>query len=279
MNIISKPSADFLGCVSTLLDAPISAQNGEPQDTWLARAAEHWRTLEHIASTHTDPLPLSAETQAALYAERAQFEALDERRRARAAVRDVRSFRLGNEEITTKEEALPPAFYDALSGKKHVLFVGPGPLPTTAIAIHRRLNAQVTCIDPNADANRLARQFLLAAGLGGSITVAESSLEGFDDLARFDAIVLAFLVGVTGKPDERTAQRKSRLLEETAMRMARGGRMIVRTPSPCGGLIYPRAMPCLSDAFEMTHSPAIRVAPIRYDLPFTVIDRVSDHAH
>ncbi len=207
-----------------------------------------------------------------LYAIRAQWEERLETMLSRRALCADSPIRAVQSEVDRKINMLPQEFFDSIAGRERVLFVGSGPFPTTAMAIARVLNRPVTCLDFNHRANALASEFLDAGEYSERVSVMRGALETFDDIANFDTIVAAFLVGVSTTPQEVGA--KSRLVSGAAKRLQRGGRMVLRTSLGGGELIYPAVEAPNNVNFCVNTIPDPSALPVPYDVPIMTIDRL-----
>lgn len=202
-----------------------------------------------------------------LYALRAAQEAVAETALAHAALTSPDPQARVAAEVRRKIDSLPAAFFDALSGAERLLFIGSGPLPTTAMALVETLGRPVRCLDFDAAANRLGAAYVEAGGYRDRIAIAEGRVEVWDGLGRFDAIVCAFLVGIGTRPEP--AGAKSRLVERVLGRLAPGQSLLLRTPYGLGALLYPVLSPTTPPGIDAAHRPGDR-----YDRGFVLYARV-----
>ena len=175
--------------------------------------------------------------------------------------------------VNEKIGMLVPEFFDALVGRERILFVGSGPYPTTAMAIASVLKCSVTCLDHSKEANEIGQMFVAAGGMSGDVSIVQGSLEAFEAIGDFDAVVTAFLVGVDTRP--RAVDAKSELIQSTVRRVAPGARLILRTTIGAGTLIYPAVEPPNQIGVQVQMIPEASALPVPYDRPLMLIDRSS----
>lgn len=250
-------------------------QASEPTETSLAAVFEDLeRLVGQMTPGQARALLADARVRALLpqlYAIRAAFEYDLEVSSANAALSAADPAAAVDACVAAKIAMLPATFFEALSERRRLLFVGSGPFPTTAMALVRVLGRPVTCLDRDGAANALAARFVAASDMASAITILEGALERFDDLPRYDAVVGAFLLGVDIVPQALNA--KSVLVEEIADQVALGTRMVLRTPRDAGALIYPAIELRQRDGYTISLDPATDGGPLPYDRPFVVIER------
>lgn len=128
---------------------------------------------------------------------------------------------------------------EALSGAKRVAVIGSGPLPLTAIAVAERTNAEVTCYERDTVAYDLGDKIIELSKARDKITsLCESAVPG-PDMAGFDAILCAVLLGVSVEDEHH--HTKKELLTGFAQAMGSNGKVILRDPYQLGALFYPKA--------------------------------------
>ncbi len=69
---------------------------------------------------------------------------------------------------------------NVLPDDRPVVFVGAGPLPFSAIDMHKQTGLKMICIDSDADAVALSRKMIAALGMQDAIDVVQASGEDFD---------------------------------------------------------------------------------------------------
>jgi len=76
------------------------------------------------------------------------------------------------------------------------VFFGSGPLPASALLIHKLTGANVICVDINARAVDLSSKLMIKIGLEDKIIIVQSSLDGSNvEIMENDIIWLANMVG------------------------------------------------------------------------------------
>lgn len=229
-------------------DGPEGAPNadGEPPRLtgWYRPLLSVYQSLEHYAATN-DPRLTRAVMQdpevqnmlPELYALRARYETDFEFELARKTIASERARALISTQVDEKFHALPDAYYDVMRSSDRILFAGSGPLPTTALALSRAFGRPITCIDYNAQANEVAREYVKLSGCTNRITFLDGDLLDFDAHDRYDCIAGAFLLGMPTLPSPLSTKADfvKRLLNiidgETSL--------VLRTSRSLGGLVYP----------------------------------------
>ncbi len=120
---------------------------------------------------------------------------------------------------------------------RRVVFIGSGPLPLTALLLHRLVpDLAVTCVDRDPDAVALGRQ--VAASVAGARAAVFVHAEADDlDPTGFDVVLVAALVGST-------SAAKGATLARLASRLSQGALVAVRSvPADGRELLYPRLAP------------------------------------
>ena len=207
-----------------------------------------------------------------LYAIRARWEERLETLVARRAIDAKVPIDAVHAEVDRKVDMLPKDFFAALAERERILFVGSGPFPTTAMAIARELDQQVTCLDLNQRANVLGSEFIAAGRMSASVSIVHGALETFEAVTAFDTIVTAFLVGVGTRPSNICT--KSQLIEDVVNRLPHGSRMVIRTTLGAGDLIYPSVKPPNKENQLVNIIPKQSAYPVPYDLPLMIVDCV-----
>jgi hypothetical protein len=124
---------------------------------------------------------------------------------------------------------------------RRVAFVGSGPLPLTALFLAERFGVAVDNIDVDATAVTAAGAVGVALGIDRWTFHQHDVLT--HDLARYDLVVLAALVGLG--PDD-----KHRILAHLAATMAPGALLLARSARGLRRLLYPEADPSRVDGFR-----------------------------
>jgi nicotianamine synthase len=116
-----------------------------------------------------------------------------------------------------------------------VCFLGGGPLPVSALLMHRELGAAIDVVDNEPRAAGIARQLLdrLAPGPGLRVVLADAT--SAEDMARLlagcDVVVLAALVG-------RTHGQKLEVLRAVGSALDPGAYLVVRSARGLRSLLY-----------------------------------------
>jgi len=135
----------------------------------------------------------------------------------------------------------------ALAGAGHVprpggrvCFLGGGPLPLSALLMHRELSAVVDVVDNEPQAADLARRLLgrLAPGPGLRVTQADamSAADMAQLLAGCDVVVVAALVG-------HTRMQKRAVLHAVGRALDPGAYLVLRSAHGLRSLLYPVVEP------------------------------------
>lgn len=121
----------------------------------------------------------------------------------------------------------------AMQGRKtnHLLFVGSGPFPITAM-LATQLFAQVTCVDYNASANETARRLVEKSGLASRISFITADARSLKNL-EYDAILVASLVGSN-------EQEKKEIFQTLKSNMRPGTVLAGRDAHGLRSLVYQR---------------------------------------
>ncbi|MFC5138543.1 nicotianamine synthase family protein [Actinomycetospora rhizophila] len=124
--------------------------------------------------------------------------------------------------------------YHAVAGHaprapRRALFVGSGPLPLSALLLARH-GVTVDAVDVDAEAVALGGA--LARTFGDDVTVAEGDVLALGDLAGYDLVCVAALVGLA--PDDKAAA-----LAHVRARMRPGATVLARSAHSLRGLLYP----------------------------------------
>lgn len=124
--------------------------------------------------------------------------------------------------------------YHAVAGHaplapRRALFVGAGPLPLSALLLARH-GVAVDAVDVDAEAVALGDA--VARALGDDVTVREGDVLDLDDLADYDLVCVAALVGLD--PDAKTTA-----LAHVRAQMRPGATVLARSAHSLRGLLYP----------------------------------------
>jgi nicotianamine synthase len=133
--------------------------------------------------------------------------------------------------------ALGEELRNAIHGSRHILVVGSGPLPLTALCIGSTLDVRVTCVERDAECHDLGRQLIALSGLDERFESINADILELTEFDGYDAIVGVVLLGVsTGDQQEST---KATIAHHIVDRMSPGVRMVLRDPHGLGKLLYP----------------------------------------
>ena len=135
---------------------------------------------------------------------RREFELASQVLAGEATLADYRFYQVA-EQLIGQELSLVPA------KPENVLFIGSGPLPLTAVLIHQRTGAHVTCVDCDPEAIAQSSRLLSKLSLDQALRVSC----GYGDqipACRFDLVVIAAPFqaqgGDPGKPQANHAPRQ-----------------------------------------------------------------------
>jgi nicotianamine synthase len=118
-------------------------------------------------------------------------------------------------------------------GASHIVFLGAGPLPATALILAKRYGCFVTLVDYSAQAVVLARRLVHALGLSAQIDVIHAHAETFTDFANVDVVYVAALVGRTFGIEERLYTHLAQHVSPSTLLLARsahGSRQLLYRP-------------------------------------------------
>lgn len=132
---------------------------------------------------------------------------------------------------------------------RHVLFVGGGPLPLSAIELALHHNVTCTVLEKNKDYAELATTLITRLGLGASITVVHEDAKDFTRYHEYDVVYIAALVGTT--------RTKTHHILSTYSSLQKGALLIARHARGARTLIYPPLSPRLTQHIK----PIIEVHP------------------
>jgi len=129
-----------------------------------------------------------------------------------------------------------------LAGAGHVLrpggrvcFLGGGPLPLSALLMHRDLGAAVDVVDNEPQAADLARRLLSRLAPGSGLRVAQADATSAEDMAQLlagcDVVVVAALVG-------HTRGQKRAVLRAVGRAMDPGACLVLRSAHGLRSLLY-----------------------------------------
>jgi nicotianamine synthase len=116
-----------------------------------------------------------------------------------------------------------------------VCFLGGGPLPVSALLMHRELGMAVDVVDNEPHAAGLARRVLSRLAPGPGLSVAQADATRADDMTRLvagcDVVVVAALVG-------HTRGQKGAVLRAVGRAMDPGAYLVVRSAHGLRSLLY-----------------------------------------
>jgi len=158
----------------------------------------------------------------------------------------------------------------ALAGAGHevgavrrICFVGGGPLPLTALQLHRATSAAITIVDRDSDAIELAAQVVhrlgrpTANGGPGPFALVRADAQTGEGLASAvqgcDVVMLAALVGLD-------REGKRRAIAHLAEVLAPGVRVVMRSAEGLRTLLYPMTEVC--DVRDAGLQPELLVHPL-----------------
>jgi predicted O-methyltransferase YrrM len=111
------------------------------------------------------------------------------------------------------------------------VFIGSGPLPLSALLLARDHGIAVHGLDRDPQAVAQARRVLTALG-AQDVTVSHADARCSPDLRRYDVVVLAALVGMTGAA-------KRAVIGALAQNMRPGSLLVARSAHSARSLLYP----------------------------------------
>jgi nicotianamine synthase len=116
-----------------------------------------------------------------------------------------------------------------------VCFLGGGPLPVSALLMHRELGAGVDVVDNEPQAADLARRLLNRLAPGPGLRVAQADATSAEDMAQLlvgcDVVVVAALVG-------HTRSQKRAVLRAVGRALDPGAYLVVRSAHGLRSLLY-----------------------------------------
>ncbi len=129
--------------------------------------------------------------------------------------------------------ALEYYFAQSLTEKpvKKCLFIGGGPLPLTAILMHRLFNVRVDILDIDAQAVIRSKKILRALGLNNYVKVYRCDAYLFERYRTYDYIVMAAMVGQTPK-------QKNILIKKIGLQIKHNAVLSVRSSCDLKKLLY-----------------------------------------
>lgn len=217
---------------------------GPGAGAWYEEAEALYRALDPLirratpalcAALLADPEVLAMEGR--LHRLRAALEADKERALARALLAAPdRAERLARLFAAEAYWALSPELRQAVGHRRRLLVAGSGPLPLTALGL-ASLGAEVTCLDRDEEALVLGQALLARTPLAGRLRSRLGEAEALEDLADYEAVVAAVLLGVPTAPGQ--GSRRTVLARQLAERLAPGAPVILRDPHGLGRLLYP----------------------------------------
>jgi nicotianamine synthase len=141
----------------------------------------------------------------------------------------------------------------AAAPPRRTLFVGAGPLPLSALLLATHLDTTVVCVDRDAGAVELAEAVAARLdGVGSRLIFRHGDVVARDDLADYDLVVVAALVGLT-------AETKRHVLQSVRRTMAPGALLVARSAHGLRTLLYPAVAPSDLAGYDLlstTHPPA-----------------------
>ncbi|MGK3988645.1 nicotianamine synthase family protein [Sorangium sp. So ce136] len=134
------------------------------------------------------------------------------------------------EKLTRLELSALRGVRDAMP--RSVLFIGSGPLPFTSMLLAQRHGLAVTNIDIDEEACDSARTLARRLGLSDRLSFIRADAMACTDLADFDCVFLAALVGMNKR-------EKGQLLRHLCASMRPGALLLVRSSQRLRALLYP----------------------------------------
>lgn len=165
---------------------------------------------------------------------------------------------LANYEALTRLEvhALAAAGHEP-GGPRQVCFVGGGPLPLSAVLLHRTTSARVRVVDHDPTAVDLANRVLDALGAGDGVRCVPADAASGAGLAAAaegcDLVVVAALVGLT-------REAKRQVLRTLAGVLAPGTWVLLRSADGLRTLLYPTVD--VGDVSRCGFTPELLVHPL-----------------
>ncbi|MBI4943384.1 MAG: nicotianamine synthase, partial [Actinobacteria bacterium] len=142
-------------------------------------------------------------------------------------------------------------------GPGRVCFVGGGPLPLSALLLHRTTSAHVRVVDHDPTAVDLANRLLDALGAGDGVRCVPADASSGTGLAAAtagcDLVVVAALVGLT-------PEAKRRVLGTLAGVLAPGTWVLLRSADGLRTLLYPAVD--VGDVRRCGFTPELLVHPL-----------------
>lgn len=117
--------------------------------------------------------------------------------------------------------------------KRHkILFVGSGPLPLSSIMMAKIHGITVHNLDSSEEAVRISKKVVSALGLNKMIKIIKGNILDFKDLAEYDGVFVAALVG----KDE---EEKLKIIRYVSSHCNKDTHIILRSVTNLGTLLYP----------------------------------------
>jgi len=117
----------------------------------------------------------------------------------------------------------------------HICFLGGGPLPLSALLMHRELGVAVDVVDNEPGSADVARRLLSRLAPGPGLRVEQADATSAEDMARLlagcDVVVVAALVG-------RTRDQKRAVLHTVGHHLDSGAYLVVRSAHGLRSLLY-----------------------------------------
>lgn len=226
-----SPSPQVDGLFGELVGAVVSADADEAHETW---ADDTVRMLAPRLRT------LCALGEGAL--ERSWAERIATARRPRKELGRFPYLDNYHRLVRLERSAIAVAGQPA---PRRIAFVGSGPLPLSAVLHTVRTGATVTCVDHDPVAADLGRAVAERLGCTDLDVRLADALDV--DLAGFDLVVLAALVGAD-------AQEKRTILDRLAAAMEPGAVLVARSARGLRALLYPPVDEDALDGFEVLHT-------------------------
>lgn len=117
------------------------------------------------------------------------------------------------------------------SNAKHLVFLGSGSLPLTAILMVKHYGWEATLVDIDPEVVALSRELIRVLGLSDLIQVECADAKLYRELGDADLVIVAALVG-------RDAKEESEIYENVAKRMSPSSLLLVRSTYGSRTLLY-----------------------------------------
>jgi nicotianamine synthase len=144
---------------------------------------------------------------------------------------------------------------------KHVLMIGSGPLPMTAILLAQRFGLHVDCLDVNPKACVLSREVIQALGLDQQVRVLQADIRDFTALASYEVVFWAALAGTS-------EEEKAQIARHLSCTMQPGQVVVVRSAQGIKTLFYAPVNP--RDLIGFRVCPTLTMPPALIQSDFLV---------